>query len=969
VFGEWVDEITTVISDTVRFRCTIHNNGTACPLSQIVATDLLPPSLEYRDNATVNGEPWEPTGVGPKEFVWDLGERVLRPSERIVIEFDAHVTECGTDINTQKVTAIGCDETVSASDTATVLVPCRPSIEVEKQVWREAEEVITPADIMFVFDATGSMGDEINEVKSSATNIMSDIRAVIADSRFGLASFADYPYYYESYCGYSNQYGSPSVPDWPYRLDQALTTDIVAVQGAIGGLTLGSGEDGPEDYTRVLWELGVNDVADVGWRPGATKIAIVFGDAPTHDCDFYATSTGGDPGPDAIAGTPDDLNFESVVAQLAANDVIVLSVDSSGYPGGDPEESFRYMAYKTGGAYYALPDAGEIPKAVLELVTSVFGEWVDEITTVISDTVRFRCTIHNDGEGCPLANIVASDLLPPSLEYRDNATVNGEPWEPTQIGPKEFEWDLGEWMLWPSERIVIEFDAHVTECGEDINTQEVTAIGCDERVSDSDIATVLVPCVERTRLYIDPASATTSISGTTTVDVRIRDVTDLYGVQLHLSFDPSIVQVEDAIAGGGVNIEPGDFLDPGAVVYTNDVNNTTGVIEYVQSRQGTVPGVDGSGLLARITFHGESAGTSDLDFTLHILSDPLSVPIPHDYADGEIVVSSAAGGVSGKVILERRVNYPNANAGVTVRLAGQSQVTGDDGTYSFSGVPAGTHQISATHPSYLPTWRNVSVTAGATTTLPDVTMLGGDCSPMQGIIDETDSAVMGQAWGTSPGDPDWEVRADVRDDGSINVLDYTAVQFNWLTSAPAPWTASGATAQEAPWAPRVLSFAPQAAAATTVVISPTVITTSIGAPATVEVWVQDVEDLYAGGFDIDFDPSVVRVQDANPFVDGVQVEPGSWLQRQLEAANSADNTAGQIKYSVTQSRPETGKDGSGILARITFVGKSEGSSMLQFSRLKLVDDELITISASAQDGQVVVAGGARIYLPVVMRSS
>jgi hypothetical protein len=154
-----------------------------------------------------------------------------------------------------------------------------------------------------------------------------------------------------------------------------------------------------------------------------------------------------------------------------------------------------------------------------------------------------------------------------------------------------------------------------------------------------------------------------------------------------------------------------------------------------------------------------------------------------------------------------------------------------------------------------------------------------------------------------------------------------------------------------------------------VVISPTVITTSIGAPATVEVWVQDVEGLYAGGFDIDFDASVVRVQDANPFVDGVQIEPGSWLERQLEAANKAYNTTGHIEYSVTQSRPATGKDGSGILARITFVGKSEGSSLLQFSRLKLVDDELVTISASAQDGQVVVAGGARIYLPVVIRSS
>jgi hypothetical protein len=325
--------------------------------------------------------------------------------------------------------------------------------------------------------------------------------------------------------------------------------------------------------------------------------------------------------------------------------------------------------------------------------------------------------------------------------------------------------------------------------------------------------------------------------------------------------------------------------------------------------------------------------------------------------------------VSGKVILERRVNYPNTNAGVTVRLAGQSQVTGNDGTFSFSGVPVGTHQISATHPSYLPTWRSVDVTAGATTTLPDVTMLGGDCSlDPQGLIDDSDSVAMGLAWGTSPGDPDWKARIDVRDDSFIDVLDYTAVQFNWLMAAPGPWPGSAAAAQAHGWRLGEPSLAPQAATQTTVVISPTLITTTIGASAAVDIWVQDVDDFYGGGFDIDFDPSVVKVQDANRFAEGVQIEAGSWLERQLEAVNRVLTDTGRIQYSVTQRLPATVKDGSGILARITFVGVADGSSALQFSRLKLVDDEEGTIPATAHDGQVVVAG-ARIYLPLVLRGS
>jgi hypothetical protein len=34
-----------------------------------------------------------------------------------------------------------------------------------------------------------------------------------------------------------------------------------------------------------------------------------------------------------------------------------------------------------------------------------------------------------------------------------------------------------------------------------------------------------------------------------------------------------------------------------------------------------------------------------------------------------------------------------------------------------------------------------------------------------------------------------------------------------------------------------------------------------------------------------------------------------------------------------------------------------------------VDDELITIAATAQEGEVVVSGGSRIYLPLVLRNA
>ena len=102
-----------------------------------MVTDILSDSLEYKDNATVNGDPWEPTIVSPNEFMWEFPEWVIEPCETITIEFDAHVVKCGVDENIQKATAFyGVDGgLVSDEDSATVIVQPKPSIDVEKTVW------------------------------------------------------------------------------------------------------------------------------------------------------------------------------------------------------------------------------------------------------------------------------------------------------------------------------------------------------------------------------------------------------------------------------------------------------------------------------------------------------------------------------------------------------------------------------------------------------------------------------------------------------------------------------------------------------------------------------------------------------------------------------------------------------------------------------------------------------------------
>jgi hypothetical protein len=221
-------------------------------------------------------------------------------------------------------------------------------------------------DVLFVFDLSGSMDSQMGAVKTSAVDIMDDIRAQIPDSAFGVVTFVDYNGYY-SCCGYNAWYGGSSCTwDYPYALNASITQDTAAIDSLISGLNCGIGDDLPQDYSRVLYE-SLHDL-NIDWRTCRERVVVVFGDAPVHDCDFYLSgSTGCDPGRDATVGTSDDLDFETVVAELAAYGMTVMSVDCPGDLGGDAQLSFEYMAAQTGGEYYPLSDATNAADDIMDL--------------------------------------------------------------------------------------------------------------------------------------------------------------------------------------------------------------------------------------------------------------------------------------------------------------------------------------------------------------------------------------------------------------------------------------------------------------------------------------------------------------------------------------------------------------------------------------------------------------------------
>lgn len=143
-----------------------------------------------------------------------------------------------------------------------------------------------------------------------------------------------------------------------------------------------------------------------------------------------------------------------------------------------------------------------------------------------------------------------------------------------------------------------------------------------------------------TSVLLSPASAEVDVGNTTTVDIRIENVTNLYGAEVHLSFDPALLEVEDSDEDmAEVQVQPGSFLAPDFTAQ-NRVDLEAGTIDFAISQMAPTEAVSGSGVLATITFKGKASGTSDLNFSSVTLSDQGGEEIDAGSQNGSVTVNS-----------------------------------------------------------------------------------------------------------------------------------------------------------------------------------------------------------------------------------------------------------------------------------------------------------------------------------------
>lgn len=119
-------------------------------------------------------------------------------------------------------------------------------------------------EIMFVVDATGSMGDEMEYIKSEIIDVIGQVKEKNPDSLVTLAMMV----YRDVNDSYITKFSD-------------FTTDIESQQRWFASQTAAGGGDTPEAV-----ETALKEAVEKQWSENSTKLIIHVADAPSHDSDI-----------------------------------------------------------------------------------------------------------------------------------------------------------------------------------------------------------------------------------------------------------------------------------------------------------------------------------------------------------------------------------------------------------------------------------------------------------------------------------------------------------------------------------------------------------------------------------------------------------------------------------------------------------------------------------------------------------
>ncbi|MBN1773877.1 MAG: hypothetical protein JXB32_21630 [Deltaproteobacteria bacterium] len=256
------------------------------------------------------------------------------------------------------------------------------------------ETTLIMADVFFLIDTTGSMGEEIANLLAGLTGVViPGILASIPDVALGVARFEDFPV---------APYGEPG--NRVYELEQQLTTDYVRVYDAISALRVYRGGDIPESHVPALYAAasgeavgiyaapfisdpttpGTGRIGGAGFRADSLPIFVLITDAAFHN-----DATGADPYEIARLnpGTP-NIAYPTALGSLLTIGARVIGVASPGGRSDLEDIAIDTGTIDTGGAPIVFDvgaDGSGLSSGLVAAISDLASGTPQDVDTVLED--------------------------------------------------------------------------------------------------------------------------------------------------------------------------------------------------------------------------------------------------------------------------------------------------------------------------------------------------------------------------------------------------------------------------------------------------------------------------------------------------------------------------------------------------------------------------------------------------------
>ncbi len=135
------------------------------------------------------------------------------------------------------------------------------------------------------------------------------------------------------------------------------------------------------------------------------------------------------------------------------------------------------------------------------------------------------------------------------------------------------------------------------------------------------------------------------------VNVLVEGAPTIYGADVHLVFDPALLEVVDADTSvPEIQLTPGDFIDANkSFVLQHEVNNEKGTANYALTLLNPAPSVQGNGRLVQITFRAKAEGQATISIAKGLFGTQAGETITPALDGIEIKVTADGGGVLNSV--------------------------------------------------------------------------------------------------------------------------------------------------------------------------------------------------------------------------------------------------------------------------------------------------------------------------------